>query len=569
MDSVTGSTACEASRPDGDVNVIVMSDSGKPIFALHALSEETLTHICGLLQAVRSSILHSDLDLGELQSLQSGSMHVVFMTVGAISLVAMSTIRLPGEAFETEACLRLQLEYVYAKILFSLTDQVQAIFAQNASFDLRSMLGNDSSMRAILCEARPEGNPAPFFTAGVQTVFPLSHAVRERTSAILKQIGDQTANAVAALLFVGNKLVSAVQSSYRPHQLRAADLHLVFEFITRQQLQSELWLPLCLPRFNSSGFLHCYAHCLDPRTKLTLALISQDGSTEQFQAFRTAAVRIRRCLSIPVENRNILEILSPSPDSQVVSSEDCEGGNDIQWRRSLADTCNYFEDDSYEMISYDAVDHGGSCQLLPELTAASSEEVAAKFAEYHDLGVLHFVFRLDVPIQADRKKSSKRRNDHSPGHLTQCVSPPLDDPFVDAASKRRVWCAYQRLQLRLRLGSANAESVHDVFRMIVDDDDNNNVARIAPTVGKHCPAMGLAESPPNMQGVTYMTYGSETFLAINGRGFELYVREYRGFLFAATLARSLFNAALYLPCPAISSLIMHTQFNRLQLSEQN
>jgi hypothetical protein len=33
--------------------------------------------------------------------------------------------------------------------------------------------------------------------------------------------------------------------------------------------------------------------------------------------------------------------------------------------------------------------------------------------------------------------------------------------------------------------------------------------------------MCCIEAPPPMPGVTYVTDGSETFLAMNGRGFEL------------------------------------------------
>lgn len=531
MDSMNESDSREAGTASrGDVNVIVMSDSGKPIFCLHHRDEIAVSRICGLIQAVRTSIHCIVSDFEEIQSVQSGSMYMAIMVVGAITLVAISTTRDDSPQCETEANLRLQLEYVYAQIVLTLTDQVQSVFVKNASFDLRSMLGNgDSAIRAILQEAGPEGNPESFLTAGIQTVFPLSHAARNRASVVLKQSGDETINTVAALLFVGNKLVTLVQSSYRPHQLKTADMYLLLTFVNRQQLQSELWLPLCLPRFNSSGFLYCYAHCLDAASKLTLALISQDGSTEQFQIFRAAAVRIRRRLGISVETGNILEILHhTSADSE--SGVDGESSNDVQWKRNAEptdNTDNYEDFGSYEMIPYEAADseHGGPCQLLPELMLIDEVAIDLKYEEYLDVGVLHFVFRTDVPILEDRKKkSSKGRNHQHIGHLTQCISPSLGGPFVDAPSKRRVWNVYQRLHLRLRLGSANAESIHDAFRMITDDlgDSTTNEAKtITPTIGKYCPAMGLAEAPPNNQGLTHLTLGGETYLAMNGRGFEM------------------------------------------------
>jgi hypothetical protein len=35
--------------------------------------------------------------------------------------------------------------------------------------------------------------------------------------------------------------------------------------------------------------------------------------------------------------------------------------------------------------------------------------------------------------------------------------------------------------------------------------------------------MGLAESPPNVHGITYIVDNAEIFLAMNGRDFELYM----------------------------------------------
>ena len=81
---------------DDTTNVIVMSDSGKPIFASNRNNEEEeMARICSLLQAVRTSIVYSNNSLmaafGELQSLSSDHLLLVFMTVGSITLVAISS----------------------------------------------------------------------------------------------------------------------------------------------------------------------------------------------------------------------------------------------------------------------------------------------------------------------------------------------------------------------------------------------------------------------------------------------------------------------------------------------
>ena len=59
----------------------------------------------------------------------------------------------------------------------------------------------------------------------------------------------------------------------------------------------------------------------------------------------------------------------------------------------------------------------------------------------------------------------------------------------------------------------------DAFDMITKDCVNND--DVAHGVAQYCPATGLVESPPNIQGITYVVDGKETFLAMNGGSFEL------------------------------------------------
>jgi hypothetical protein len=524
------------SEENPSVNILVMSDSGKPIFS-RCGKEEDIARVTGLLQAVRSSILYNKtLGLGDIQSLHSAGMKLVFMSVGAITLVAIETFEDEAHA-TTEAYLRLQLEYVFSLIISAMTARVQDMFQYNPSFDLQSMLSTDHIMRDIIDESE-RNNPAPFLVAGIPTACPLSPEVRDKASRVLKDVGDDTENTVFAILFTGHKLVTLVQSSsYRPHQMRVSDLHLVQDFLNRQPgvlSGSELWIPLCLPRFDSSGFMNCYTNCLDADAKLILALISQQGTTEQFAAFRKAAVRIRRGLEIASATESVLEILDSSEAGAAVNV-------DVTWRRSdvVVTSSNSDEDyvdasgDGDKMIPYVAVRQNdgspSSCgrpkgplvRELLKIDDESSDGYSSLMKEYMDLGVMHFVFRHDVPVVVRGKKSTGRGEHHS-GHLTQCIDSPLGFPFVGAASKQRVWSIYQRLNLRLRLGSANVESMRDAFDMICQDTTGGEQSSPTnPTIARHCPAMGLVESPPNIQGVTYVTEGTETFLAMNGHGFEL------------------------------------------------
>lgn len=265
---------------------------------------------------------------------------------------------------------------------------------------------------------------------------------------------------------------------------------------------------MCLPRFNSSGFLYTYTHCLDVTSKLTLILISPHNTTEQFQLFRTASSRIRDELGLPIHSDSVLTILSSKNGEE--APEDRKNENDIEWKRTGSCTM----EEEYVNVPRDI---DSSCALLKEVRQShelsSFENIAKEYFEGEPL--THFLFRVDVPV-----KNSSRQSYNGKGHLTQCISPPIPFPFLSTSSRRRLWSYYQKLSLRLRMGSATMESSMDAFDMIMQDESASS-NRSFPGIAKHCPAMGLLESPPNTHGVTYIVEGSEIFLAMNGRDFEL------------------------------------------------
>jgi hypothetical protein len=368
-------------------------------------------------------------------------------------------------------------------------------------------------MHGLLDESGPDGNAGPFLVAGVQSVFPISHKVRNKVSLTLQSIGSKMENLAFALLVVGDKLLSLVQPSYRPHQLRVSDLHLILNFLSKQPglLTSELWIPMCLPRFNSSGFLYAYTSCLDVDSKLTLVLISSHSTTEQFQLFRAVSSRIRDEFGIPTVSGSVLTIKTSSNEDEVAPRND----NDVEWRReeSIA------SDEDYVTVLSDAdrrKQDPSECVLLKEVRESVSRSTFERIAkEYFEEGesLIHFLFRVDIPV-----KNSSRHSSYGKGHLTQCISPPIPFPFQSTSSRRRLWTYYQKLSLRLRLGSASVESSMDAFDMITQDE---TAVGGFPGIAKNCPAIALLESPPNVHGVTYIVEGTEIFLAMNGRDFEV------------------------------------------------
>lgn len=524
-------------------NVIVMSEAGKPIFARYG-SEGEVARQCGLIQALRTAVNvnNSTLGLGEIQSIHSKNLCIVFMTVGSITLVNTLERTKPNSedeekgVIDTEAFGRLQLEYIYANLIFMLTSNIQNAFVQNPGFDLRSMINsNENLLRGILDESGPEGNPGPFQVSSVQSCFPISHRVRQKASKTLQSIAGKIENNIAyALLIVGDRLLTLVQPSYKPHQLRISDLHLILNFINKQPglISSELWIPMCLPRFNATGFLYAYADCLDIDSKLTLVLLSSHNTTEQFQLLRTASQKIREHLNVPSASDSILTIMKDEPVSK--SSSTNSASSDVVWKRTSESFDNSSTtDEGFVNISADMLRKEGGMldgrdllrQVRRSVELSSMDYVRSRYLRDEDsLLLLHFLFRLDVPVENHRKRNSKHKP--QPGCLSQCISPSAVAPFNCISSRQRLWNNYQKLSLRLRLGSATTESSIDAFDMIQNDsslkENHKGQARVFAGISRLCPAIGLNESAPyNSDGLSYIVEGDEIFLAMNGKNFEL------------------------------------------------
>ena len=519
-----------------DGNVIVMSEAGKPIFSRYG-SQGDVAKQCGLIQALRTAVNvnNSTLGLGEIQSIHSNNLCIVFMTVGSITLV--NTLeKTKGnsddqrmDVMDTEAFGRPQLEYVYANLIFMLTSNIQNAFLHNPGFDLRSMMNsNDNLLRGLLDETGPEGNPGPFLVSSVPSLFPISHRVRHNASKTLQTIAGKRENNIAfAVLLVGDSILTVVQPSYRPHQLRISDLHLIINFIEKQPgLDSgEQWIPMCLPRFNSRGFLYAYTNCLDIKSRLTLVLLSSHGTTEQFQILRSSSQKIRENLKIPSESDSVLTIVNdePASSSNTVSS-------DVQWKRTSESSDN--EDDfvhiSTDMLMKEGIipdDRDLLNQVRHAVDISSTDYIRNRYLQgENSVPILHFLFRFDVSVENALHRNKKHRQQS--GSLSQCISLPLEAPFDCISSRRHLWSNYQKLSLRLRLGSASVESSIDAFDMIKNDsslnDSEKSGLRVFDGIGRYCPAMGLNESVPyNPDGLSYITEDDKTFLAMNGKNFEL------------------------------------------------
>lgn len=601
-----------------------MSGAGKPIFVRYgdtsvscdtdhqeyADEEDDWATACSLIQAVRANVMAFGIDsendaapFGDIQSIEAGRKIIVFMNTEALTLVAIGDHELHNAEF-----LHLQLEYVYAQVIFTLTNQVNTIFRRSPGYDLRNMMGPNvnASLRSLLDRfdtmemmdvsgninsvfVDHQSGYGPFMTAAVECISPMPPELRDEASKLLisackfgnrnRSRHSRVQDPLFAILMIGTRLVTLIQPSNAFSQLHTSDLHLILTFVGLQPglLTNELWFPLCLPRFDSSGFLYAFTSCLDPNgTGLSIILISSNNSTEQFEAFRSSALNLRRCLGLPPAKSNVLRIhdSSSSISSSVATPV---AGNRARARASEDDTVTtnsghsddlekHFDDtawtreDTDDYLSEEEDGNNvrgqvprirakarskGERYYLPTLQespiidalkiAISREHEDAMMSRYLNIAsAVHFVFRCEVFIHSHNENISG-------GMLAQCFGPQMGFPFVDAVSQQHLWKVYQRLALRLRLGSSSTETTMDAFDMIIDGHNDNNRG-----ISRDCPMQCLLESSPCVHGVTYVQDNNEWLhVGLNGRFFELYatlpgvISPKTGTAYCARLVRSL------------------------------
>ncbi|MDP2436902.1 MAG: hypothetical protein Q8P67_14220, partial [archaeon] len=236
-------------------HIFVLSSAGKPIYSRYG-SEDKLSGTMGVLSALVSFGLHDD---DALRSIEFGDHLIVFCVKGPFYLVSAS------RTGEPQALILRNLEYVYNQILSILTGNVVSILSSRPNFDIRHLLGG--------CEKVLDS-----ITSLMDHDLGLScdaiHCLRFHKDK-RQQIGNiiqtkKCADLLFGIVFCRSQLIQLVRP--RKHIIAPSDLHLIFNFINSSSSfrTAESWTPICLPQFNSRGYLHAYVCFLSEDVCLVL-----------------------------------------------------------------------------------------------------------------------------------------------------------------------------------------------------------------------------------------------------------------------------------------------------------
>ncbi|PLB41316.1 guanine nucleotide exchange factor MON1 [Aspergillus candidus] len=233
---------------------IILSAAGKPIWTRHGDGGLISTYV-GVIQTIIS--FYEDAH-DHLSSFTAGDTKFVVVTKGPLYLVAISRV------LESDTQLKLQLEALYMQILSTLTlPSLTHLFSVRPSTDLKRPLQGTESLLSTLADSFTKGSPSTLFSA--LECLKLRKAHRQKINSTL--LKAKVSSLLYGLVVAGGRLVSVVRP--KKHSLHPGDLQLLFNMIFEADAVKagggESWIPVCLPGFNSSGYLYMYVSFLDLR----------------------------------------------------------------------------------------------------------------------------------------------------------------------------------------------------------------------------------------------------------------------------------------------------------------
>ncbi|KAJ5634422.1 Vacuolar fusion protein MON1 [Penicillium herquei] len=233
---------------------LILSAAGKPIWTRHGDGGLISTYV-GIIQTIISFYEESE---DQLKSFSAGDTKFVIVTHGPLHLVAISRM------MESETQLRLQLEALYMQILSTLTlPSLSHLFSIRPSTDLKRPLQGSETLLSSLADSFTRGSPSTLLSALECLKIRKQHR-QAINNALLK---TKASNLLYGLVVAGGRLVSVVRP--KKHSLHPGDLQLLFNMVFEadgvKAGGGESWIPICLPGFNSSGYLYMYVSFLDLR----------------------------------------------------------------------------------------------------------------------------------------------------------------------------------------------------------------------------------------------------------------------------------------------------------------
>ena len=266
---------------------LVFTQAGKPVYSRYGDTASLAGFTASLAALCAFTVDTAGSGRGEhLRSFRSATHLFVFLHRGQLTLVCISSTA------EPEAVLRRQLHLLHSLVVCVLTSGVDKTLAKSPKFDPRTLLGGTERVFSRLVRSFT-WDPSTW-TAALAPL-PLSVGARRSATAALAA-ACATHGLLTALLVTPDRLVASAQPR-RAAALHPDDVLLVCTLVRGARSfrdASESFSPVCLPRYNSAGFVYAYVAWLAPVACLVLLTPSPEGFPGCAEARKTVELAFTR-----------------------------------------------------------------------------------------------------------------------------------------------------------------------------------------------------------------------------------------------------------------------------------
>ncbi|PPQ77470.1 hypothetical protein CVT25_011340 [Psilocybe cyanescens] len=369
----------------------VLTDAGKPVFISRpgGVDQDAMASTIGVMQALISVFLD---DNDKLRSINAGRTRITFVLRSPLYYACASSWG------EPESVTRSHLEYLHLQILSIVTaSQLKRIFERRTNFDLRRLLnGAEPFMNSLL--VRLETDIA--MTTSSLHCLKMEPNLRRRIAESLVP-STKMKDMLYIIMIASNRVVTLIRP--KKHSIHPADLHIIMNTIHSPSIYnspaSASWIPVCLPKFNPSGFVNAYitflrkddaVHLQDP---ITFAPISDPDSPASAETVSTK--------SDPQEGLN----------ESGIALVCINGGGELELIRSWCDSV-------VNKLTSDGT-------LTALLNAYQAKEMDYSVSQLGIPGLRHFVYKSRTQVQI--------------------TLPIFEDPYDQPNARKRLITLYQNI----------------------------------------------------------------------------------------------------------------------------
>ncbi|EIN12968.1 DUF254-domain-containing protein, partial [Punctularia strigosozonata HHB-11173 SS5] len=261
----------------------VLTEAGKPVFVRCAFGTDDspeLTATMGIMQAL-ISIFADDND--KLRCINCGKLRITFLLRPPLYYVCASSWG------EPESITRSHLEYLHLQILSVVSlAQLRRIFERRNNFDLRRLLdGAENLLHSLL--ARVDEDFA--MTMSALHVLKVDDRLRKRAGESLQPPSKLKRDILYIIVIANGRVVTVARP--KKHSIHPSDLHILLNTLHSPSIlnssASASWLPVCLPKFNPSGFANVYVSRqrgdFETGTGVALVCVSAGGDFEAIRGW--------------------------------------------------------------------------------------------------------------------------------------------------------------------------------------------------------------------------------------------------------------------------------------------